>query len=522
MTAAGRGVIQSAFAEAVARHGDRPAVVGSGGAARWSYRQLAARVDAAAALLARVLGPEPRHVGFRLANSPAYVSGYFGALRAGHLPLLLDASFNRGEIDAIRTDCGLDALVLDDGAAEALALEGAGEPVALDAGDGRGAVVLPLERTAPPRFAARDSTRVCRFTSGTTGRPKCLEFRGEAVVAAARHWVAGTGMTGDDRTLCLAALSNGLAFNTSLLSTFLAGGELHFLAGPPMTRPVGRRIAADGITRLVAFPALYRNFAELGGAPEGGGGAPDLSSLAHAISAGAPLAPEVRAAFRERYRLDISDYYGIAETGPCTFERDPGHHAGLGEPLPGVELRIDIGPGDGGEDANGDAPGVGEVLVRTESMASGYLNEPGLFESRLDGDGFYRSGDRGRLVDGRLHLAGRTSDHVNVGGRKVDPVEVAELVRGLPGVADAVAFADRDLAGETALHLVLAGRGGGAAPAKRAVLAACRERLAPYKVPGLVTVVDEIPRNGIGKPRLALLRERLRAARPEPREETVA
>ena len=80
-------------------------------------------------------------------------------------------------------------------------------------------------------FAPRPATQVCRFTSGTTGRPKCLEFSGDAVVSAARNWVLGTGMTGEDRTLCLAALSNGLAFNTSLLSTFLAGGELHFLKG---------------------------------------------------------------------------------------------------------------------------------------------------------------------------------------------------------------------------------------------------------------------------------------------------
>jgi len=503
MSRAERGAIERAMAAALERHADRPAVMGADGA--WSYADLRARIEAAARAFDEVLAadgpPGRRHVGFRLANRPEYVSLYFGALEAGHLPLLLDVSFNRGEVEAIRHDCGLDALVVDRSQLDALELSDHREPVEC----GGGVTIVPLERTAAPAHSPRSSTRVCRFTSGTTGRPKCIEFRGEAVVAAAENWVRGTGMTGRDRTLCLAALSNGLAFNTSLLSTFLAGGELHFLSGPPLTRVVARKVSEAAITRLVAFPVLYRNFTRPSG-EHVGFAVSDLASLEHAISAGAPLLPEVREAFRDRYGLDISDYYGIAETGPCTFERDPSHHKGLGEPLPGVEIRI----------------AAGEVLVRTASMASGYLNAPGLFEERLDADAFYRSGDRGRLVDGRLHLVGRTSDHINVAGRKIDPVEVADVVRGLAGVTDAIAFPDEDLNREAAVHLVVVARGD-AAPDRRAVIAACRRRLAHYKVPGLVSFVDEIPRNGIGKPRIALLRERLRARSSNAtRKETVA
>jgi acyl-coenzyme A synthetase/AMP-(fatty) acid ligase len=255
---------------------------------------------------------------------------------------------------------------------------------------------------------------------------------------------------------------------------------------------VARRIEESGITRLVAFPTLYRNFVAPGG-PEPAA----MASLRHAISAGAPLWPDVREEFRGRYGLDISDYYGIAETGPCTFERDAGHHAGLGEPLPGVEIRIDAGAG---EEA-------GEVLVRTASMASGYLNHPGLFEERLDVEGFYHSGDRGRLVDGRLHLVGRTQDHINVAGRKIDPTEIVALVSAMEGVADAVAFPDEDLNREAPVHLVVVAAG--AELTRAAVAEACRSRLAPYKVPGRISFVAEIPRTGIGKPRIALLREQL-------------
>jgi acyl-coenzyme A synthetase/AMP-(fatty) acid ligase len=476
------GLIRDAMADALDRHRGRTAAVG--GSEVLTYEELGRRIEAAIPLL------PGRHVGFCLANRTEYVVLYFATLFAGHLPLLLDASFNTGEIEAIRGDCGLGALVMERTKAAALDVPGKGEPVPF----GEEVVVLPLSRSGEPGFTPRSTTEVCRFTSGTTGRPKCLEFSGHAVVSAAGNWVLGTGMTGDDRTLCLAALSNGLAFNTSLLSTFLAGGELHFLKGAPLTRPVARRIAEAGVTRLVAFPTLYRNFAAPGG--------PDASLLAglkHAISAGAPLWPDVREEFRARYGLDISDYYGIAETGPCTFERDPDHHAGLGQPLPGAEIRIASGAED--------QPGTGEVLVRTASMASGYLNHPGLFEARVDAEGFYHSGDRGRIVDGRLHLVGRTQDHINVAGRKIDPTEVVAVVTALDGVEDAIAFPDEDLNREAMVHLVVVA----SKPevTRAAVAEACRARLAPYKVPGRISFVPEIPRTGIGKPRIALLREQL-------------
>lgn len=482
MNGMSRNEIRDAMAEALGRHRGRTAVVGASEVL--SYEELGRRIEAAVPLL------PGRHVGFCLANRTEYVVLYFATLFAGHLPLLLDASFNTGEIEAIRNDCGLDALVIERAKAAALDVPGKGEPVPF----GDDVVVLPLA-SIEPAFAPRPTTEVCRFTSGTTGRPKCLEFSGHAVVSAARNWVLGTGMTGEDRTLCLAALSNGLAFNTSFLSTFLAGGELHFLKGAPLTRPVARRIADAGVTRLVAFPTLYRNFAAPGG--------PDASLLAglkHAISAGAPLWPDVREEFRTRYGLDISDYYGIAETGPCTFERDPDHHAGLGQPLPGAEIRI-APPGP--EDQHG----TGEVLVRTASMASGYLNHPGLFEARVDAEGFYHSGDRGRIVDGRLHLEGRTQDHINVAGRKIDPTEIVAIVTALEGVEDALAFPDEDLNREALVHLVVVASKPEVTGA--AVAEACRARLAPWKVPGRISFIQEIPRTGIGKPRIALLREQL-------------
>jgi acyl-coenzyme A synthetase/AMP-(fatty) acid ligase len=482
------GPIQHTMTHCLNRYGCRTAL--ADGSDTLSYADLGDRIHASSRLLPELLaGGAPRHIGFCLGNRSDYIVLYFGTLYAGHLPLLLDANFNTREIEWIRSDCGLDALILEQAKAEALDLPGKAEPIRL----AEDVVFLPILRRQAPRFRPRPATQVCRFTSGTTGRPKSIEFSGRAVVAAARQWILGTRMNEQDRVLCLAALSNGLAFNTSLLSTFLAGGELHFLKGVPLTRLVARRIAQFGITRLVAFPVLYRHLMTSGGPDRS-----ELASLSHAISAGAPLWPDVREAFRRKYGLDISDYYGIAETGPCTFERDPNHHSGLGEPLPGVELKIAPGR---------EEPETGEVLVRTASMASGYLNHPDLFAERIDADGYYHSGDRGRIIDGRLHLLGRTEDHINVAGRKIDPTEIVAVVSALDGVLEAVAFPDEDLNRETLVHLVVVTDK--SKITREAVAARCRSQLAPYKVPGRISFVAQIPRNGIGKPRIAMLREQL-------------
>jgi acyl-coenzyme A synthetase/AMP-(fatty) acid ligase len=483
------GPIQDTIRECLDRHHARTALID--GSEALSYGELAGRIVIARDLLhARLPGAAPRHIGFCLGNSIEYVVVYCAALFAGDLPLLLDASFNTGEIESIQRDCGLDALLIDGARVQGLNVAGKSAPVTLD-GD---VALVPLRRLEAPLFTPLPTTHVCRFTSGTTGKPKCIEFSGDAVVAAARNWVSGTSMSNADRVLCLAALSNGLAFNTSLLATFIAGGELHLMKGAPLTRPVARRIAERSITRLVAFPALYRNFAAPGGPDRA-----EMATLTHAISAGAPLWPDVREEFCNRYGLDISDYYGIAETGPCTFRREAGDRTGLGEPLPGVDIRIA---------ADAEDSDAGEVLVRTASMASGYLNHPGLFASRLDPDGFYHSGDRGRLVDGRLHLTGRTHDHINVAGRKIDPQEIVDLVSAIEGVQEAVAFPEEDRNRETLVHLAVVAT---SRELTRAVVAdVCRSRLAPYKVPGRISFIAAIPRNGIGKPRIAMLREQLR------------
>jgi len=319
--------------------------------------------------------------------------------------------------------------------------------------------------------------------------PKCIEFSDAAVSNAAQMWVEGIGLSESDQVYSLAALSNGLAFNTSFLASFIAGATLHMTQGMIIPTHIARYIRANGITVLAAFPTLYRLLVQSATVDPAA-----FSGVRACISAGAKLWDWVREDFRVRFKLRIADYYGIAETGPVTYERDPDFGRGLGTALPGAEVRILAEPG-----------GQGEILVRTASMATRYLNFPGLLEQSLDADGFYHSSDMGYLEAGRLFVLNRNDDLINSGGRKVDPSEVAGVIQAMPGVEDAVVFGVEDSSGEIVIQLVAVVRAG---LTSTDIIDYCRPRLAPYKVPARIALVDSIPRNAIGKPRMKELKAR--------------
>jgi HIP---CoA ligase len=479
--------IDQSFKEACRRHSDRCAVAFDG--ERVSYANLAALVADRAKALDRVLGRYRRTgegaIGIYAANSLEYLVSYYAILHSGRVPFLIDPQFGQLELEEIWLRCGV-SVFLTEVAAASFPL--ACMAVHLDGSDAQ----LLLAHSAGGAPCPKAETGTCRFTSGTTGRPKCLEFSHHAVVSAAENWAEGTGLSASDRTLCLASFCNGLAFNTSLLSTFLVGAELHVSRGLPLSSRIIRQIEESRATRLVAFPVVYRLLASSNGSRG------KLGDLRLGISAGAALDGEVKKEFERRFEIRIADYYGIAEVGPCTFERDGSVRAGLGTPLPGVFL----GTRPVGEAAE-------EVIVRTSSMATCYLNHPGLLESRMDDQRLFHTGDLGHISNCRLFITGRLDALINLAGRKVDPTELEAVALTVPGVRDAAAFAESGADSQPYIHLVVASE----SPVARVrVLEACRARLASFKVPSMVTRVADIPRSSSGKPRNLELRQMVQDA----------
>ncbi|HST48466.1 class I adenylate-forming enzyme family protein [Jatrophihabitans sp.] len=440
-----------------------------------------------------VTGPR---VLLRARNSPGYVVALIGTLLAGGVPMLLDSSASDPELGELVRACGVD-LVLDDRSAGPI--DGARPPLA-DNGDGRYRMhpvgtassghraTIVEHRTARPALAP--GTELCRFTSGSTRTAACIEFSGAAVLAAARSWSTASELTARDLVLCFAGLYNGLAFNTSLIPSMLAGAGLTVPMGLPSGGYVRRQLAAVQPTVLVAFPAIYDALVESATPLDG------VGRLRLSLSSAARLSPAVATTLADRDGVRVSDYYGLAETGPVTLDLRPVPGGGQGRPLPHAELVLDTEPGH-----------ERELLVRTPSMGTRYLNYPGGFEERLTTDGFYRSGDEGELRDGRLYLHGRAGKGLNINGRKISPDEVRQVLLSHPAVRDCHVLAVQDEAGQPVLAALLVPYGDVAPTELRRH---CLDRLASYKVPGRILFASSIPRSGSGKPQLQRIEDYLR------------
>jgi acyl-coenzyme A synthetase/AMP-(fatty) acid ligase len=430
-----------------------------------SYAQLASDIDRWRTLLSAE-APRAR-LGVMLVNRLEYVPAVLGALAAGAVPFLLDPGLNIDSQRTLARSLGFDVL-LHDAAKTQWPLHDARTTRQL-APD----LTLTTMSAAASSFDLSPDTVLCRFTSGTSGIPKCLEFRDTTVLAAARTWAMVHRYEPSDVILCLAAFFNGLAFNTCFFSTLLAGGTLVIYPGLPAPSQVARYALAQGATRLIAYPAYFERAGAVGVQSLAGG------AMIAAYSAASRLPAEARRAFEAHHGLAIADYYGLAEAGPVTFEPHPENATGNGIVLPGCDIRTRDGV----------------LEVRTPWMATRYLNCPGVFEARLTDDGFLRTQDRARIVDGRLNLTGRPDAVIDVGGRKFDPSDTLAALLRLPGIREAQVIGIGPPGAQEVCAAVCADH-----PLN---LQDLRLRLAdllePWKIPRRFAQVEDLPRNGAGK-----------------------
>ncbi|TDV49756.1 class I adenylate-forming enzyme family protein [Actinophytocola oryzae] len=474
------GILLRALTDSVARHPE--SLIGArAGRETWA-RTLDDGYDRSRRL-ARVLPGDRGRVAIIRRNSPAYVSDLLAVLAAGHVPMLMDPALGTAELARLFADCGVDAVLHDDTArlpALRSTVDCAGTALGLvDGGTG------PVPQLHP-------DTELCRLTSGSTRTPGCIEFSGAAVTAAAAGWRTACGFGPEDRILCFAGLYNGLGFNAALIPGLLAGASMYLPAGLPSAGNLRRHLVEVDPTVLVAFPAAYDGLA-----------ASDPSTLSRhkvrlALSSAARLSTRTSSVLAA-HGIRIGDYYGIAETGPLTFNPDPQPGGGQGRPLPGVSLLFD-----------GDPP---TLLARSRSMGTRYLNYPGMLEQRITESGHYRTSDQGMLTaDGELRLGDRVDDTFSVGGKKFSADEIEELLSSHPDVTEcAVTMVVRE--GRSFLGAAVV------APETLDIVAVrrfCLARAAAFKVPERLVVVQAIPRNGAGKVQRAVISKLLLAGLDQP------
>jgi long-chain acyl-CoA synthetase len=312
------------------------------------------------------------------------------------------------------------------------------------------------------------------------------------LTAEAAQFAATVRVTEHDVILGVVALFHAHGLGNALLAAVHSGATL--VVGSFERDATLAAIEREHVTLFPAVPFIFHTLARTRRAERA-----DLGSLRLCFSAGAPLTGETFDLFLERFGHPVRQLYGCSEAGSVTINLDDdakGTWDSVGRPMQGIELAV---LDEGGLRRVRDADG--EILFRSRALTAGYVgHDPAAPDSPFTG-GWFRTGDVGRLDDGgNLYVTGRTKLFISTSGYKVDPFEVEAVLRERAGVADVVVVGTSGDHGEEIVKAVVVPTPDADRDQLRdELLVACRQRLAPFKIPRVVEFREAIPRSPLGK-----------------------
>lgn len=495
------------------RSGPRPALSFEG--LTWSYGQLQSQIERAAAVLAQGgLRPGMR-VAYLGLNHPMFLVTMFAASQLGAIFVPLNFRLAEPELHYIVNDAGVHTLVVAASHHETIA--GIREGLCCARywnaeGEARDSALWPdlaqaMRGTAPmaqaPAAPLNDDVALIMYTSGTTGRPK------GTLLTCGNFWWNHVGelysidVLATDRLLVFAPIFHIGGLNVLTLTTLLKGGHVVLHRSFDAERAL-HDIAAHGITTVFAVPAMLLFISQ---SPQFA--AADLSSLRLIVCGGAPCPEPLLSAYGAR-GIGVQQGYGLTETAALVtvlaeeYALDKLGSVGHAALLTQVRL---IDPA--GEEMH--APGErGEICVRGPNVARGYWRQPEATRQAFSPEGWFRTGDVGyRDADGFLYVCDRVKDMIITGGENVYPAEVESVLAGHPAIAEVAVVGAPDPRWGEAVVAVLALKPGQSLELEQ-LQAFASARLARYKTPRRLHLVQALPRNPTGKILKYQLREALK------------
>ncbi len=463
------------------------------------FLAMAARMANAIAALG--LAPGDR-VAAQIDKSPEALALYAGCVQGGFVFLPLNTAYTPSELSYFLADSGAKLVVATDATEGRVAplVDGTGSVVMTLNADGTGSLAaLAAEQSSAAPVAERgaDDLAALLYTSGTTGRSKGAMLSQNNLLLNALTLAKAWRFT--DKDVLLHALpifhTHGLFVATNVI--LATGGAMIFFGKfdvDALVREMPKATALMGVptfyTRLLDHPAFTRDLTK---------------GMRLFISGSAPLLAETHVRFEDRTGHRILERYGMTETNMNTSNPYEGERrAGtVGLPLPGVELKI-TDPSTGATLPQGE---VGVIEVRGANVFQGYWQMPDKTREELREDGFFITGDLARMdADGYVTIIGRGKDLIISGGFNVYPKEVETLLDEQPGVLESavIGVPHPDL-GEVAVGILV--RQKGQEPDLDQIAAAMGQALARFKQPRKLIVVDELPRNTMGKVQKNILRQ---------------
>ncbi|MGH3202671.1 MAG: long-chain-fatty-acid--CoA ligase [Streptosporangiaceae bacterium] len=464
-----------------------------------SYAQLHAAAGRMSALLGS-LGVEPGdRVGLMLPNVPAFPIAFYGALAAGAVVVPMNPLLKSREVSYYLGDSGAKAVIAwyaAAGEAAKGAADAGAQMIAAETPDLSG---LLAELSAAPGTSDRggDDDAVILYTSGTTGRPKGAELTHAGLVANAEISARTLFSVTPDAVImgCL-PLFHVFGLTCGLNVSVASAATLTLLPrfDPAKALDIIRR---DRVSIFEGVPTMYAAMLHLPDADPA-----QAATLQVCASGGAALPVEILRGFESRFGCMILEGYGLSETSPVASfnhpdsERKPGS---IGTPIEGVQMRLI--DDDWNTVPDGD---IGEIAIRGHNVMKGYWNKPEAPAEAMKGagevgGGWFRTGDMARVdQDGYYYIVDRKKDLIIRGGYNVYPREIEEVLHEHPAVAEVAVIGIPDAAlGEEIGAAVALKPGASATPGELRSWA--RDRVAAYKYPRHVRLVDALPKGPTGK-----------------------
>src|SRR6267142_545361 len=469
---------------------------------RISYADLMARAGRIANVLANSGVKPGDRVAAQTEKSVPGLVLYLAAVRVGAVYLPLNTAYTLNELEYFITDAEPSLVVCDPAKADGIGViaKKVGAKVETLGADGKGSLT-DAAATAKPEFAtvsrANDDLAAILYTSGTTGRSKGAMLTYNNLASNSLTLVDYWGFT--DKDVLIHALpiyhTHGL-FVASNVVLFARASMIFLPKFDPdlIIKLMARATALMGVptfyTRLLQNPALTKE---------------STKHMRLFISGSAPLFAETHREWSARTGHAVLERYGMTETNMNTANPDDGERVpgAVGHPLPGVSVRV-TDPDTGKELARDN---IGMIEVKGPNVFKGYWRMPEKTKAEFRDDGFFITGDLGKIDgDGYVHILGRGKDLVISGGFNVYPKEIESEIDAMPGVIEsAVIGVPHADFGEGVTAVVVCDKG--AQIDETSVLKALDGRLAKFTMPKRVFVVDELPRNAMGKVQKNILRD---------------
>jgi long-chain acyl-CoA synthetase len=461
-----------------------PAIIDDRG--RCTYQELAG-FTAVLGTCFQTLTSRPR-LGLLLPAGMGFVASFYGTLLAGKTVVALNYLLADREINHCIADSGIDTVVTVPSLAGRL--KGSSLKVVdltpLTGASGEPAIA-PFRLPSP----AADDVAVLMYTSGTSGLPKGAMLTYRNLQSDVDASIAHVQFQSRHKFLGIIPLFHAFGMTAMMLAPIQLGSSIVYMG---RFSPVGalNAIREHGISLMGGVPSMFAAMLRLKDAS-----AADFKTIYALICGGEPLPGALREAFRARFGVELYEAYGMTETSLAIALNTPLRNkpGSVGTAIPGMEIRLVDDAGDTVPQGQ-----EGEIRVRGPMVMKGYNNLPEETAAALTADGYFITGDLGRIdADGFLFITGRKKDLIIVAGEKAAPREIEDVLTAHPAVAEAAVVGKKDpTRGEVVLAFVIPRAG--EAPTPEALRDFCRQKgLAQWKVPREIRIVQDFPRSPTGK-----------------------